>query len=82
MLLDGRYHVGRHVANLQVTNTYEGTNVGFFFVRQLVFPLTVFGVGYPRPYFGESIDWYPGLCELKGRGTIYQCSLVRFFSLY
>lgn len=22
-----RYHVGRHVANLQVTNTYEGTHV-------------------------------------------------------
>ena len=22
-----RYHVGRHVANLQVTNTYEGTNL-------------------------------------------------------
>ena len=25
--LSFRYHVGRHVANLQVTNTYEGTNV-------------------------------------------------------
>ena len=23
-LLTSRYHVGRHVANLQVTNTYEG----------------------------------------------------------
>ena len=22
-----RYHVGRHVTNLQVTNTYEGTHV-------------------------------------------------------
>lgn len=22
-----RYHIGRHAANLQVANTYEGTNV-------------------------------------------------------
>ena len=22
-----RYHIGRHVANLQITNTYEGTFV-------------------------------------------------------
>lgn len=27
LTFDPRYHVGRHVANLQVTNTYEGTNV-------------------------------------------------------
>lgn len=26
-----RYHVGRHVANLQVTNTYEGTSGRFLF---------------------------------------------------
>lgn len=25
-----RYHVGRHVANLQVTNTYEGTYVSTY----------------------------------------------------
>ena len=30
-----RYHVGRHVANLQVTNTYEGTHVRL--VKILVF---------------------------------------------
>lgn len=27
MLMRLRYHVGRHVANLQVVNTYEGTYV-------------------------------------------------------
>lgn len=25
-----RYHIGRHAANLQVANTYEGTNVSDF----------------------------------------------------
>jgi len=29
-----RYHVGRHVANLQVTNTYEGASGRFSFTEE------------------------------------------------
>ena len=31
-----RYHVGRHVVNLQVTNTYEGTYVSFHYLHPRV----------------------------------------------
>lgn len=47
------YHIGRHVANLQVTNTYEGTYVGssdtFFW-----FGLTKCSSGYSHPHPRES----------------------------
>ena len=47
------YHIGRHVANLQVTNTYEGTYVSssdtFFW-----FGLTKCSSGYSHPHPRES----------------------------
>lgn len=58
------YHVGRHVANLQVTNTYEGTydihsecgaDVGL-----------VISTNLPSPYSRQGHHWHPCVCQLKG----------------
>ena len=31
IVVEFRYHIGRHVANLQVTNTYEGQSFSVLF---------------------------------------------------
>lgn len=58
-----RYHVGRHVANLQVTNTYEGTNV----CRMLDvdgFKTDLGLSGYPCPHFRQGDYGYRSLRQL------------------
>lgn len=71
-----RYHVGRHVANLQVTNTYEGTHVRLGAIelnpRSLTPPATT---GYTRTYFRKGYDWHPGICQLS-YSTICQCRVL------
>jgi len=54
------YHIGRHVANLQVTNTYEGTYVSLLemFFR---FDLMKCSLGYSHSHPRESHHRRPGL---------------------
>ena len=58
------YHIGRHVANLQVTNTYEGTYVSSLGTLPRS-SLTKCFQGYPHPHPRESHHRHPSLC-LKG----------------
>ena len=54
-----RYHIGRHVANLQVTNTYEGTFVSQHL--QIVATLLSLAAGYPHTHTWQSYHRSPGL---------------------
>ena len=42
LLFEFRYHIGRHVANLQVTNTYEGQFFSLFYSIFRINDLTAF----------------------------------------
>ena len=63
-----RYHVGRHVANLQVVNTYEGTYVSTFFGMESVFYSAniafALDAGYTHTYSWKGFDGHPGVCKL------------------
>ena len=54
------YHIGRHVANLQVTNTYEGTYVSLPSTCSRS-GLTKISLGHPHPHPWESHHRYPSL---------------------
>src|SRR5712672_639917 len=62
-----RYHIGRHVGNLQVTNTYEGT-----FVRKspLCCPITVLNLATGCPY---AHTW-----QSNNRSSSFHVSMARF----
>ena len=56
------YHVGRHVANLQVVNTYEGTYVSAFpLLLDDVDVLIIAVPGYSHLDPRQSDHWRPGL---------------------
>lgn len=80
MLSDNpRYHVGRHVANLQVVNTYEGTYVSTLFRTQLNKLMRVF-VGYSHPDIGQSVDGDSSLRQLDTYAHI-KLSLLGMYAL-
>lgn len=63
-----RYHVGRHVANLQVTNTYEGTHVRILCHEILLRRLALTSrtaSGHTCAYPWQGNDWSSGLRELN-----------------
>jgi alkylation response protein AidB-like acyl-CoA dehydrogenase len=61
------YHVGRHVANLQVTNTYEGTNVSGLDIPSLQCFMSTdcSSTGYPRSDFGQGYHGSPCVRQLE-----------------
>jgi hypothetical protein len=40
IVVEFRYHIGRHVANLQVTNTYEGQSSCSIQLESMIKPLS------------------------------------------
>lgn len=67
-----RYHIGRHVGNLQVTNTYEGTFVsGSHRIISPRFSIYRISTGYSHPHGWESDNRYSSFyvtyCEAISR---------------
>ena len=59
------YQIGRHVANLQVTNTYEGTYVSSLSTSSLLRPDKYLTLGYPHPHPWKGHYRYPSLCLIR-----------------
>jgi len=55
------YHIGRHVANLQVTNTYEGTYVSSLVAYPRSSPERLLFPGYPHPHPWKGYHRHSGL---------------------
>ena len=58
-----RYHIGRHVGNLQVTNTYEGTFVREHLISSLHF--SNLAAGYSHTHIGQSNNRCPSVYVRK-----------------
>ena len=63
-----RYHVGRHVANLQVTNTYEGTPLVYYSLEASS-PCSGRDKRYPYSHSGQSNDRYTSIRQLNGSSS-------------